>query len=285
MDRWEKYFKQGQPYLDRVIVRVIKDPISQMAALRAGEIDFIASFSPEHVNTLKQQYPQAVVMSGKETTPMTAMMKVTVPCNGEPMSKERCPHPIFGDIKVRQAVGCYGINRQEIVEIAFRGQATPWLGMIPPGTIDTVDVNHLCPYDPEKAKAVLAEAGYGPNKPLTFEILTDTEKSVFNAIATVIKEQMSRMGVTANIKLVDKVSCTNTIELISIYGMLGLRRKEATPMGNLQVADLQTRPTEVLDLTSLTVDEFRQLVPPFEAAFQGHMAHWRLDGRPRTARR
>lgn len=55
-------------------------------------------------------------------------------------------------------------------------------------------------------------------------------------------------------------------------------------MGTLRFADLQTRPTEGLDLTSLTVDEFRQLVPPFEAAFQTHMADWRLDGRPRTAR-
>jgi hypothetical protein len=55
-------------------------------------------------------------------------------------------------------------------------------------------------------------------------------------------------------------------------------------MGTLRFADLQTRPTEVLDLTSLTVDEFQQLVPPFEAAFQAHMAHWRLDGKPRTAR-
>jgi Helix-turn-helix of DDE superfamily endonuclease len=56
-------------------------------------------------------------------------------------------------------------------------------------------------------------------------------------------------------------------------------------MGNLRFADLQTRPTEVLDLTSLTLDEFRQLVPPFEAAFQAHMTHWRLDGKPRAARR
>jgi hypothetical protein len=56
-------------------------------------------------------------------------------------------------------------------------------------------------------------------------------------------------------------------------------------MGTLRFADLQTRPTEILDLTSLTVDEFQQLVPPFEAAFQSHMAHWRLDGKPRTARR
>jgi Helix-turn-helix of DDE superfamily endonuclease len=56
-------------------------------------------------------------------------------------------------------------------------------------------------------------------------------------------------------------------------------------MGTVRFADLQSRPTEVLDLTSLTVDEFQQLVPPFKAAFQAHMAHWRLDGRPRTARR
>jgi Helix-turn-helix of DDE superfamily endonuclease len=67
--------------------------------------------------------------------------------------------------------------------------------------------------------------------------------------------------------------------------MLGLQRKEATAMGTLRFTDLQSRPTEVLDLTSLTLDEFRQLVPPFEAAFQAHMAHWRLDGRPRTVRR
>jgi hypothetical protein len=56
-------------------------------------------------------------------------------------------------------------------------------------------------------------------------------------------------------------------------------------MGTLRFADIQPRPTEVLDLTSLTVEEFRELVLPFEAAFQAHMAEWRLDGRPRTARR
>ncbi len=56
-------------------------------------------------------------------------------------------------------------------------------------------------------------------------------------------------------------------------------------MGTLRFTDLQSRPTEVLYLTSLTLDEFRQLVPTFETAFQVHMATWRLDGQPRTARR
>jgi Helix-turn-helix of DDE superfamily endonuclease len=56
-------------------------------------------------------------------------------------------------------------------------------------------------------------------------------------------------------------------------------------MGSLQFTDVQARPTEFLDFTSLTLDEFQQLVPPFEAAFQAHLAAWRLDGKPRTARR
>jgi hypothetical protein len=42
---------------------------------------------------------------------------------------------------------------------------------------------------------------------------------------------------------------------------------------------------EFLDFTSLTLDEFQQLVPPFEAAFHARMAAWRMDGKPRTARR
>src|SRR5712691_11073898 len=56
-------------------------------------------------------------------------------------------------------------------------------------------------------------------------------------------------------------------------------------MAGLQFADVQSRPTEFLDFTSLTLEEFQQLVPPFEAAFHAHMAAWRLDGQPRTARR
>ena len=56
-------------------------------------------------------------------------------------------------------------------------------------------------------------------------------------------------------------------------------------MAHVQFTDVQDRPTEFLDMTSLTLDEFQQLVPPFEAAFQAHMAAWRLDGKPRTARR
>jgi hypothetical protein len=52
-------------------------------------------------------------------------------------------------------------------------------------------------------------------------------------------------------------------------------------MASIQCTDVQARPTEFLDFTSVTLDEFQRLVPPFEAAFQARMAVWRLDGKPR----
>jgi Helix-turn-helix of DDE superfamily endonuclease len=56
-------------------------------------------------------------------------------------------------------------------------------------------------------------------------------------------------------------------------------------MASVRFADGQSRPTEFLDYTSLTLGEFQQLVPPFEAAFQAPMAAWRLEGKPQTPRR
>lgn len=55
-------------------------------------------------------------------------------------------------------------------------------------------------------------------------------------------------------------------------------------MAGIRFTEVQSRPMEFLDLTSLTLEEFEQLVPPFETAFQAHMALWCFDGTPRTAR-
>jgi hypothetical protein len=56
-------------------------------------------------------------------------------------------------------------------------------------------------------------------------------------------------------------------------------------MAGLRFTALQSRPMEFLDFTSVTLDEFQQLIPSFEAAFPSRMAVWRMDGKPRTARR
>ena len=56
-------------------------------------------------------------------------------------------------------------------------------------------------------------------------------------------------------------------------------------MASIRFTDVQARPSEFLDLTSLTLEEFHQLVSPFETAFHAHLAAWRLDGKPRITRR
>lgn len=56
-------------------------------------------------------------------------------------------------------------------------------------------------------------------------------------------------------------------------------------MSKFSYRDVETKATEFLALTSLTHEEFAWLVPPFEQAFQAHMAEWRLDGKRRTQRR
>jgi hypothetical protein len=56
-------------------------------------------------------------------------------------------------------------------------------------------------------------------------------------------------------------------------------------MAGVRCTELQSRPMEFLDFTSVTLDAFPQLAPPCEAAFHARMAAWRMDGQPRTARR
>jgi peptide/nickel transport system substrate-binding protein len=69
-----------------------------------------------------------------------------------------------------------------------------------------VDLNAMCPYNPDKARALLKEAGYDASRPLQFTILTDNEKQVFANIATLLKEQYGKLGAEAKVEVQDKVT-------------------------------------------------------------------------------
>jgi peptide/nickel transport system substrate-binding protein len=152
---------------------------------------------------------------------MVAMMKVTVPADGKPMSKDRAPHPIFSDIRVRKAIACYGMDRKEIVKIAYKGAATPWAGIIPPGTMDTVDVNHACPYDPAKAKALLAEAGHPDGFETSMTIASSFPAQM--AMAPIIQANLAAVGIKAKIGTMeiprywDEVWSTSNFDITSMY--------------------------------------------------------------------
>ena len=70
------------------------------------------------------------------------------------------------------------------------------------------------------------------------------------------------------------------LEFISISGILHGILKEERRMPRLRSSDIADQPTTVLDMTSLTVEEFELVVPLLKAALQAHMSKWRLDGKP-----
>jgi ABC-type transport system substrate-binding protein len=112
--------------------------------------------------------------------------------------------PPFNDVRVRWAVGGYGMNRKEITETVFQNRATPTVSVLSPGVEDYLDLNEMYPYDPAKARALLKEAGYDANTPLEFEVLTNNDAPFFADIATLLKSQMERIGVKVNIVMTDK---------------------------------------------------------------------------------
>ncbi|MBI3325730.1 MAG: ABC transporter substrate-binding protein [Nitrospinae bacterium] len=189
--RNENYFKKGLPYLDKVVFKVLGEPMTQVSALRAGEVDLLNSVSPELVRVLERDR-NITVLSGLQTTPMVAFLQVS--------------RPPFDDLRVRKAIGCYGIDRREIAEKALLGLAVPLVAMAPVDTKGYVDLTAMCPYDTEKARALLKEAGYDERNPLRYTILTNNEKAVFHNIATLLKEQYKKLGVETKVEIQDKVT-------------------------------------------------------------------------------
>jgi peptide/nickel transport system substrate-binding protein len=187
----EHYFKPGLPYLDRVVFKILSDPMTQVSALKAGEVDMLNSVSPELVRVLERDR-NVTVLSGLQTTPMVAMVQQT--------------RPPFDDLRVRKAVGCYGTDRREIAEKALLGLAVPLVAMAPVDTKGHVNLDAACPYDPEKARALLKEAGYDEQNPLRYTIITNNEKAVFANIAVLLKEQYKKLGVETKIEIQDKVT-------------------------------------------------------------------------------
>jgi peptide/nickel transport system substrate-binding protein len=189
--RNENYFKKGLPYLDQVVFKVLTDPMTQVATIRAGEVDLLNSISHELVRVLEKDR-NIVVLTGPETTPMVGMINMSI--------------PPFDDLRVRQDIGCYGTDRVEVVQKALLGLATPVVGMAPPGVKDYIDLRRLCPYDPEKARALLKTAGYDDRNPLRLTLITNNEKQVFSNIGVLLKDQYKKLGVEVKVEVMDKVA-------------------------------------------------------------------------------
>jgi peptide/nickel transport system substrate-binding protein len=188
LEKNPNYFKKGLPYLDTLDCRIMKDPLTASAALRAGEIDLITQVPMQQVPILERN-AEITVVTGPAMIPIVGFLNMRV----KP----------FDDVRARRAVGGYGLDRAEIARVAFQGRAKPLVSVLAPGVPDAIDLNEMYPYKPDEAKRLLKELGYDEKNPLKFTILISNQEATIADVAALIKNQMAKIGVEAKILLLD----------------------------------------------------------------------------------
>ncbi|MDH5465715.1 MAG: peptide-binding protein, partial [Thiovulaceae bacterium] len=116
---------------------------------------------------------------------------------------------IFQDKRVRKAI-TLGIDKNEIVDILFFKHGQPCHGPFLPGTFAYNKAYEKNIYNPKEAKRLLKEAGYSKEKPLVFELLTNTGNPTRLAAAQIVLHQLSKIGVVVKLRLMEWQAFLNT---------------------------------------------------------------------------
>jgi len=135
----------GKPYLDKIIVRTVKEDSARVMMLQSGDAHLIVRIPPEDVPRLEKD--PAIKLDSTETL---RVLYIGINCYRKP----------FTDVRIRQALN-YAVDKESIVNTIYQGRALVSTGIVPPLATGYFPVQGY-PYDPEKAKRLLAEAGY-PN--------------------------------------------------------------------------------------------------------------------------
>ena len=135
----------GEPVaLSKATFRFISDPTAAFAAMMAEDVDAFPNFpAPETLPQLAADPRFKVIVGSTEGETILAMNN---------------KQPPLDDVKVREAI-THAINRQDIIDGAMFGYGTPIGSHFAPHNPDYVDLTGMSAYDPEKSKALLAEAG------------------------------------------------------------------------------------------------------------------------------
>lgn len=168
--------------LEKATFRFITDPQAQAAALKAGDVDAFPEFgAPELMNSFEGDKRLVTVIGNTE-------LKVVAG-----MNNSRKP---FDDKRVRQAL-MMAVDRATVIEGAWSGFGTAIGSHYTPNDRAYVDKTGVYPYDPEKAKALLAEAGYANG--LTFTIKAP-QMAYAQRTSQILQAMFAEIGVTMNIE-------------------------------------------------------------------------------------
>jgi peptide/nickel transport system substrate-binding protein len=193
LERNERYFKPGRPYIDRIVIRIVSNQNNLLTQLQTGEVDLVQNLSPQDAKKVRANPRLAVV-------PFWFRTWVGVLWNTS--------RPLFADPEVRRAL-TLAIDRQGLVDAIWQGYAE---------VSDSPILNHVWahdptlrpwPYQPEEARRLLAGRGWkaGPagilehgGRPFSFEIFANTGNQQRIDAAVTIQAQLARIGVQAQVR-------------------------------------------------------------------------------------
>jgi peptide/nickel transport system substrate-binding protein len=178
-----------------VVFRIIPEPATMLTELLTGGIHIQMNLEPDQVQRVERTDGIEV-----HSAPGTTLFYLG-------WNNQRAP---FTDARVRRGL-TLAIDRQEIIDALLRGHGEPATSTVPPWHPFSPGVDAL-PYDPDRARELLDEAGYraGPDgtrrgpegQPLRFRIIT-SERPLNRAIVEVVQDQLRRVGVAAQVEVME----------------------------------------------------------------------------------
>ena len=178
------YF-EGAPQVDSVLFRIIKDETAAAVALENGEIDiFFALQSPPVIDRLRKAQGITVLDRPANHT-INLVLNTTV----EPL----------GDVRVRKAIA-HGINRKAIIDGYFKGTKGMGHSVLTSSFPQYTEAVPQYPYDPDKAKALLAEAGA---EGFTLELIT-VGLSPYDQLVVPMASDLDKVGIETKITVLER---------------------------------------------------------------------------------
>jgi peptide/nickel transport system substrate-binding protein len=178
------YWMKGQPKLDEVVIHIIPERAVQVQGLLSGQLHVSDIVDKDDVPALEANQNVAVE---KSLTAMILVMSVN------------CSHPVLKELRVRQAI-TQAIDKQKILDVAY-GVGKPVATFMDYGNPYYKDFTALYPYDPQKAKTLLAEAGVTPDT--AFEITIPQNYELHVKAGEMYQAMLAAVGLNVKIKLVD----------------------------------------------------------------------------------
>lgn len=177
-------YYQGKSAIENIVIRAIPEGTNRTIALETGEVDIVYDVEPVDIDKIK------------ENAELNFMMEASLGNSylGINMTKEP-----FNDVRVRQAMA-YAINVDDIIEVAYKNTAVPANSPIGPKIPGYNKDAKKYEYNPEKAKELLAEAGY-PNGFKTSIWVNDN--IIRKDIATILQDQFNSVGIEATIETLE----------------------------------------------------------------------------------